>query len=56
MNDFFKRFVSAVSDFGEIKEAHLYHYDYISATVRGNDGKIYDFTVSIREDEKDDAV
>ena len=54
MNDFFKKFVNVVSEFGELKEAHLYHYEYISATVRGNDGKTYEFTVSIKEDNEND--
>lgn len=54
MSNFFKQFVETISGLGELTDAHLYHYDYISATVRGNDGKTYEFTVSIKEDNEND--
>ena len=54
MSNFFKEFVDMIAEFGELQDAHLYTYNYISASVRGNDGKIYDFTINIKEDENDD--
>lgn len=52
MSNFFERFLESISNFGEITDAHMYHYNYINVTVRGNDKKTYEFTVSIDDVEE----
>lgn len=54
MNDLFSRVVRTVSEYGEILEAHLYNFSYITATVETEDGKKISFTVDIKEEDEDD--
>nr|DAF67539.1 MAG TPA: hypothetical protein [Caudoviricetes sp.] len=52
MNEFFVRLLSTLAAFGEIRDAHLYNYNYACATVK-NGGREYEITVNITEDEEE---
>ena len=52
MNDFFVRLLSTLTAFGEIRDAHLYNYNYACATVK-NGSREYEITVTITEDEEE---